>query len=123
MNAITPANEIPPPQSTAASGALPTEQTNERIATIGPTTTFSSSRTGHGASVMKSPLKTLAGSSEMKPGSTEPLAISRQSIPQSLRKLCATSDQACTEVSRCRRDSPSDMAEGCAWPALAAHAG
>ena len=43
MNAITPENEIPPPQSTAASGTFPTEQTNESTATNGPMTTFSSS--------------------------------------------------------------------------------
>ena len=41
MNAITPENEIPPAQSTAASGTFPTEQTNERTATSGPTSTFS----------------------------------------------------------------------------------
>ena len=41
MNAITPENEMPPPQSTAASGTFPTEHTNESTATSGPTITFS----------------------------------------------------------------------------------
>ena len=41
MNAITPANEIPPDHSTAASGTLPTEQTKLRTAITGPTNTFS----------------------------------------------------------------------------------
>ena len=100
MKAMTPANEIPPAQSTAASGAFPTEQTNESTATIGPRTTFSSSRRGAGASVMKSALKTFIGSRETKPAIAKPAKISFQSIPQSLRKLWATSDHACTEVSR-----------------------
>ena len=42
MNAITPANEIPPDHSTAASGTLPTEQTKLSTAISGPTTTFQS---------------------------------------------------------------------------------
>src|SRR5438270_13194556 len=36
INAITPAKLIAPFQRTAASGILPTEQTNERTATNGP---------------------------------------------------------------------------------------
>src|SRR6266487_2220338 len=110
MNAITPAKEIPPPQSTAANGAFPTEQTKESTATIGPRTTFSSNRTGGDASVTKRLLKKSFGSSEMKPAIAKPLMISFQSISQSLRKLWATSDHACTEVSRRRRESPWDAA-------------
>src|SRR6266550_7444697 len=110
MNAITPENEIPPAQSTAASGALPTEQTKESTATIGPSRTFSSNRSGRGASVKKSELKKCAGSSETKPAIRKPAVISFQSISQSPRKLWATSDQACDEVSRRRRGS-SDAAE------------
>ena len=37
MKAITPPKLMPPFQSTAASGMLPTEQTNDSTATIGPT--------------------------------------------------------------------------------------
>ena len=48
MNAITPAKPMPPDQSTAASGMLPTEQTKLRIAISGPTSTFSASRSGPG---------------------------------------------------------------------------
>ena len=36
MNATTPPKLIPPFHSTTASGTLPIEQTNERIATTGP---------------------------------------------------------------------------------------
>ena len=41
MKAITPAKLIPPDQSTAASGTLPTEQTKLSTAMSGPTITFS----------------------------------------------------------------------------------
>src|SRR5215218_7938089 len=110
MKAITPENEIPPAHSTAASGALPTEQTNESTATSGPTTTFSSSRTQWGASVTNRSLKNESGRSAMKPAIRNPAVISFQSISQSPRKLCATSDQADTEVNRCRHDRLSDPA-------------
>ena len=42
MKATTPAKLIPPDQSTAASGTLPTEQTKLSTAINGPTMTFSS---------------------------------------------------------------------------------
>ena len=41
MKAITPANEIPPDHSTAASGTFPIEQTKLSTAMIGPAITFS----------------------------------------------------------------------------------
>jgi hypothetical protein len=62
-NAITPENEMPPAHSTAASGMFPTEQTNDRAATIGPTMTFSSSCNGPPVPVMKRPLKKPIGRS------------------------------------------------------------
>src|SRR5438094_8457945 len=99
MNAITPEKEIPPAHSTAARGTFPTEQTNDSAATIGPSTTFSSSRGTLDESVRKSPLKKLSGSSAMQPAIRKPPMISFQSISQSLRKLCATSDHACGEKS------------------------
>ena len=37
MNAMTPPKLMPPFHSTAASGTLPIEQTNDTIATTGPT--------------------------------------------------------------------------------------
>ena len=101
-NAITPANEIPPAQSTAASGMFPTEQTNDSAATSGPTIAFSGTRSQAGASVRKSALKNPFGSSETKPAMRKPAPISFQSISQSPRKLCATSDQASTLTSAAR---------------------
>src|SRR4249919_990216 len=111
MNAITPENEIPPAQSTAASGTFPIEQTNESTATSGPTITFSGIRIQAGASVRKSALKKLIGRSATKPAIRNPAPISFQSISQSPRKLYATSDHAPTEVKRCRQVSPSELAE------------
>src|SRR6476659_9397998 len=111
MNAITPENEIPPAQSTAASGTLPIEQTKESTATSGPTSTFSGIRIQAGASVTKSALKKPIGSSATKPAIRNPAAISFQSISQSPRKLSATSDHASTEVSRSRQVIASPPAE------------
>src|SRR5919108_419996 len=116
MNATTPANEIPPPHSTAASGAFPTEQTNESTATSGPTTTFSISCSAPPVSVRKRPLKTSIGRGAVKPAIRNPPTISFQSIPQSPRKLCATSDQPSSDSTR---EPP---AEGCRWPVSAARA-
>ena len=48
---------------------------------------------------------------------TKPAVISFQSISTSPRKLCATSDQARTDVTRSRTESPSDSALACSWPA------
>src|SRR5437660_6383521 len=110
MNAITPENEIPPAQSTAASGTCPTEQTNENTATSGPTTTFSASCAAPDECVTKRPLKKLIGRSATNPAITKPPVISFQSIPQSLRKLCATSDQAETDVNRSRHKTPAEPA-------------
>ena len=112
MKAITPENEMPRAQSTAASGMLPTEQTKERTATSGPSRTFSISRTGGDASVTKSALKNAVGSRATKPAIRNPARISFQSISQSPRKLSATSDQARRETSRSRKGS-SDPADAC----------
>ena len=115
MNAITPANEIPPAQSTAARGTLPTEHTNESTATIGPINTFSSSCPVPPVSERKSPLKKSIGSSATKPAIRKPAPISFQSISQSLRKLSATSVHASSENS-----FGPPPAAGCTCPVSAA---
>ena len=71
MNAITPENEIPPAQSTAASGTFPTEQTKERTATSGPTITFSSSWSAPALSVRKRSLKNVHRQQRDEPGDQE----------------------------------------------------
>src|SRR5436305_9345320 len=114
MNEITPENEIPPAHSTAASGTLPIEQTKDRIATIGPTTTFSSCCTQPGASVTNRLLNTSIGSSATKPAIRNPSVSSFQSIWRSPQKLCATSDQADADVSRSRQPpSPTELSCWC----------
>ena len=77
MKAITPANEIPPDQSTAASGMLPTEQTKLSVAMIGPTRTFSGMRIQSGELCRNSVLKTDRWTTPMKPASRKPAMISR----------------------------------------------
>ncbi len=99
-NDSTPENPIPPDHRTAASGTLPTEQTKLRTAITGPTMAFSIAGSGAGALWMNSTWKTLSGTCAMNPASRNPIVISRHSICQSPRKLWATSDHACTEVSR-----------------------
>ncbi len=116
MNAITPENEIPPAQSTAASGMFPTEQTNESMATSGPTRTFSISCTAPPWSVRKRLLKKSCGSSATKPAIRKPAMISFQSIFQSWRKFLATSVQAWSDKSF---EPP---AVWCTWPVSAARA-
>ena len=103
MNAITPAKEIPPDHRTAASGTLPTEQTKLSTAISGPATTFQSVGSRPESLVRNRSLKKSSPSSAMKPASRNPSVISFQSICQSARKLCATSDQASAESSRSRQ--------------------
>ena len=86
MKAITPANEIPPDHRTAASGTLPIEHTKLSTAISGPTSTFSSSGSGAGASETNSELKTSFPSRPMNPASRKPIVISFHSIAQSARK-------------------------------------
>ena len=70
---------------------------------IGPTITFSIAGSGAGALLMNRRLKKLLPSCAMKPASRNPIAISFHSIGQSPRKLCATSDQRRSAVSRSRQ--------------------
>ena len=118
MNAITPAKEMPPDHRTAARGTLPIEQTKLSTAITGPAITFSIVRTSGGASVTKSALKKSSPSRAMNPARKKPIVISFQSICQSPRKLCATSDHAAAERSFWRR-APALSALWCTCPASA----
>ena len=84
---------------------MPTEQTKLSTAMIGPMITFSIVGSGAGAWRMNRCSKKPLPSWAMKPASRNPIVISFQSICQSPRKLCATSDHARAEVSRSRQDS------------------
>ena len=118
MNASTPAKLIPPDQSTAASGTLPTEQTKLRTATSGPTMTFSIAWTGSGASSMKRALKKSSPSRPMKPANRKPRVISFQSIRQSRTKKRPTSPQASVEPRRRRQANDAAALLGSAPPSF-----
>ena len=86
---------------------MPTEQTKLSTAITGPMTAPHTVWTSFGEPVRNRPLKKPLPSWAMNPASRKPIVISFQSICQSPRKLCATSDHALTEVSRSRQDSRS----------------
>ncbi|HEX8977809.1 MAG TPA: hypothetical protein VF781_14975 [Solirubrobacteraceae bacterium] len=100
MKAITPAKLIPPLHSTAASGTLPTEQTNDSTAITGPMNAPHTVCTMCGEPVRNSECRKPLPSWATNPASRKPIVISLHSICQSPRKLCATSDQAEAVVSR-----------------------
>ena len=104
MKAMTPANEIPPPRARPRAG-VPDRADEPEHGHDRPDDHVLDAAQGRQASVRKSALKKLFGSRAMKPAIRKPAPISFQSIPQSPRKLCATSDQAPTEVSRSRQES------------------
>src|SRR5919206_596547 len=92
INAITPANEMPPDHSTAASGTLPTEQTKLSTAMIGPTITFSIVSTAGGGgetnSRSASPIRTTTTPPPMYSASVNCHPISTQSTsPSSQTRL------------------------------------
>src|SRR5437763_6584120 len=93
MNEITPPKLMPCDHSRLASGMFPTEQTNEIMAMIGPTSPFSISRTKGGPVCRNNPSHQSCGTSDAKkPAIKKPPRISFQSIDQSLTKACATRD-------------------------------
>src|SRR5260370_20608082 len=86
MNGITPPKLLPPFHSTAASGTLPTEQTKERIATIGPTI-GPHSFDQRGWEVRKNALQKLFGTQAPRaPASRRPTAMSFHTDTQSMTK-------------------------------------
>ena len=116
MNAITPPKPIPPDHSTAASGTFPTEQTNVTIATSGPTITFSISRTAAEACATKTFWKKPAEPRDRAGEQETDADLSFQSMPQSLRKLCATSDHASADPTRARHPPPCTIALSAGGP-------
>src|SRR6266508_1205381 len=76
MNATTPPKLMPPFHSTAASGTLPIEQTNETIATIGPTS-GPHSLASSGWSTRKKPCQNSSGTQAASaPAASRPTANS-----------------------------------------------
>src|SRR5439155_6718629 len=82
---------MPCDQSRLASGMFPTEQTNEIMAIMGPTSAFSIERTTAGPLLRNNASHQSCGTSvAKKPAMTNPPRISFQSIDQSATKACAT---------------------------------
>src|SRR5205823_8592431 len=93
MNEMTPPKLTPLAQSRHASGILPTEQTNERTAMIGPTAAFSISRRKVVPVSIKSAFHQSDGTSTAKnPAIKNPAASSFQSMSQSIQKAFARRD-------------------------------
>src|SRR6266404_5840681 len=81
---------MPLAQSKLARGMLPTEQTNDATATIGPTAAFSIKRSQSGPLLRKSAFHQSAGTSAArKPAIKKPPMISFQSIRESIQKALA----------------------------------
>src|SRR5574337_806869 len=86
MKAATPPKLIPPFQSTAASGTFPTEQTNEAIATSGPTI-GPQNFANVGCDARKNAVQECLGTPTARaPASSRPPAISFQIETQSITK-------------------------------------
>src|SRR5438094_4658174 len=82
---------MPCDQSRLASGMFPTEQTNEIIAMIGPTTAFSIRRTTGGPLCRNKASHQPCGISVARnPAIKNPPKISFQSMDQSVTNACAT---------------------------------
>src|SRR5579883_1326125 len=86
INAITPPKVLPPFQRTAASGTFPTEQTNEMMATIGPTN-GPQNLAKVGCEVRKNELQNPRGTQAASaPAMNKPPATSFQTETQSITK-------------------------------------
>ena len=86
MNEITPPKLMPPFQSTAASGTLPIEQTNESIATNGPTSGPQIIAT-RGWPTRKNDCQKRSGThAASAPARSSPPATSRHTATQSITK-------------------------------------
>src|SRR5436190_94483 len=98
MNEMTPPKLIPFAHSKLASGILPTEQTNERTAMIGPTAAFSINRRKGVPVSIKSAFHQSDGTSAAKnPAIKNPAASSFQSMSQSVQKAFARRDHLLLE--------------------------
>src|SRR5439155_4848505 len=97
MNEITPPKLMPCDHSRLASGMFPTEQTNEIMAMIGPTSAFSINRPTGDPVCRNNPSHQSCGTSVAKnPAIKKPPRISFQSIDQSVTKACATPAHLCS---------------------------
>jgi len=111
MKATTPPKLIPPFQSTAASGTLPTEQTNETIATSGPTS-GPQITASPGWPTRKKPCQNVGGTQAASaPAINRPPAISIHAAAQSMTKYWLIAVRPSGEAARARigRSSTTDI--------------
>lgn len=102
MNATTPPKLMPPFHSTAASGTLPIEQTNDTTATTGPHSAEST-----GWSDRKKFCQNDSGTqAATAPAINRPITKSRRIAAHSMTKTCATAVKSAPEPSR-RTKEPS----------------
>src|SRR6266568_3136218 len=118
MKATTPPKLIPPFHSTAASGTLPIEQTNDSIATSGPTS-GPHSLASSGWEVRKKPCQKLAGTqAPSAPAISNPPAMSFHTETQSITKEWLIAVNPFGEVTRDQIEpSVTDMSMA-AWPSI-----
>ena len=100
MNATTPPKLMPPFHSTAASGTLPTEQTNEMIATTGPMSGPQTSRPADGRRRRTPARRCRAPRRRSRPATSRPITRSRRIAAHSITNTCATA------VKPSRREQP-----------------
>src|SRR6266542_1883114 len=118
MKAITPPKLDPPFQSTAAKGTFPIEQTNETIATIGPTI-GPQSFAQTGCCVRKKRFHQLIGTHALSaPAIRSPRVMSFQTASQSMTQYWLVAVRPLAENIRCPSvPSLTDMSIA-AWPSI-----
>jgi hypothetical protein len=106
MNAATPPKLIPPFHSTTASGTLPIEQTNDRIATTGPIS-GPHSFAARGCPVKKNACQNESGTqAAIAPATSSPITRSRMIAAHSMTNTWLTDVKPSPDSSR-RANEPS----------------
>src|SRR6266540_3239598 len=118
MNATTPPKLMPPFHSTAASGTLPIEQTNETTATSGPTS-GPQSLASSGWPARKKPCQNPSGTQAASaPATSRPMATSTQTEAQSITKYWLVAVNPSGERSRDQSEPPATAMSMPAWPSM-----
>src|SRR6266508_3872901 len=118
MNATTPPKLMPPFHSTAASGTLPIEQTNETTETSGPTSgphSLAASGWPSRNKPCQNPSGTQAASA---PATSRPMAMSAQTEAQSITKYWLVAVNPSGERSRDQSEPPATAMSMPAWPSM-----
>src|SRR6266550_3253806 len=118
MNAMTPPKLMPPFQSTAASGMLPTEQTKEMTATIGPTI-GPQTLAATGCETKKNSFqKSFGTQAASAPAMSKPPAISFHTASKSMTKYWLVAVKPFFDVMRCQNEPSVRLMSISAWPSI-----